>query len=543
MSMPNSYDILIVGYGPVGAVLANLLGRDGLSVAVIDRMPDIFDKPRAINIDHEVMRILQSVGLADAVDAICVPHTGTEFRGLDNRLIKRFERPTPPFPLGWTPNLMFIQPEFELILRQGVSRHRNVEVLLSHEAGQPVLDDHEVRLPVTDLDSGVVRQLRASYLIACDGGSSAIRKHLGISQESLDFDEWWTVVDAWLKGAAGVPEVTTQFCLPSGPTTYVVGPRDLRRWELKILPHENSEDYDKPGNIRRRLSSFVDVEQIEIWRAATYRFHALVADEWRRGRIFLAGDAAHQMPPFMAQGLCSGVRDVGNLCWKLTAVLRGRCAQSLLDSYQTERKPHIRQLVATTKALGQIIGELDIEAARIRDETLCREFDLGKSEVIRQKLIPDLTAGIISRDRHGRPSAGAGSLFVQPNVRDSEGSIRRLDDVLGMRFSIVTRDEVAQGWLDSNASTIWAGLGGNRLIVKSGPAHAHRPDRVPEASEIGSVFQDWMKKFGGGAAVIRPDKYVYGIAASAAELFRMIGDIDAGLHGTAGSAAWSRIDI
>ena len=530
------YDAIIVGYGPVGAVLANILGKRGLSVAVVERMSGIFDKPRAINIDHEVMRVLQSVGIADVVDAICSPHTGTEFRGIDNRLIKLFAPPKQPFPLGWTPNLMFIQPEFEPLLRSGVARFGNVEVMLSHEAGELEQDDSEVRLSVTALASGSRLELRSRYVIACDGAGSPIRKQLEISQESLEFDEWWTVVDAWLSGETPLPAMTTQFCLPSGPTTYVVGPRGLRRWDLKILPDEDRADYEHRETIHRRLAPFVDTTQIDIWRSATYRFHALLAKQWRRGRVFLAGDAAHQMPPFMAQGLCSGIRDAGNLGWKLAAVLRDGRRSSVLDSYEAERKPHIRELVATTKAIGEIIGELDFDAARKRDEALGRELDLGLSETRRQKFIPDLTHGLIALSSDGHPSPGSGSLFVQPWVFVSDGTRRRLDDVLGDHFAIVTSEAASQeAWLDAASAKTWSALSGVRVIVQTGDPRSSQGnleanleanlDGILEVREDGTLFKDWIAQFGNGAAVVRPDKYVYGIASNADQLRAMIGCI------------------
>jgi 3-(3-hydroxy-phenyl)propionate hydroxylase len=519
------YDAIIVGYGPVGAVLANVLGKHGLSVAVIERMSGIFDKPRAISIDHEVMRILQSAGIADEVDAICSPHTGTEYRGIDNRLIKLFAPPKQPFPLGWTPNLMFIQPEFELLLRRGVGRFRNVDVMLSHEAGELEQDDSEVRLSVTDLESGSHRELRCCYLIACDGAVSPIRKHLGISQESLEFDEWWTVVDTWLNGETPLPSMTTQFCLPSGPTTYVVGPRGLRRWELKILPHEDRAAYEHRETINRRLAPFVDTARIDIWRSATYRFHALLARQWRRGRVFLAGDAAHQMPPFMAQGLCSGIRDAGNLGWKLVAVLRDGGGSSLLDTYEAERKPHMRELVATTKAMGEIIGELDWDAARRRDEALGRELDLGLAETLRQKFIPDLTHGLIALGSDGLPSRGAGSLFVQPFVIAGDRTFRRLDDVIGDHFAIVTSDDVPQAWLDATNTKTWSALSGSRVIVQTHGRDTRSRAGILKVREEGTLFKDWIAQFGSGAVVVRPDKYVYGIAENSDQLRAMISAI------------------
>jgi 3-(3-hydroxy-phenyl)propionate hydroxylase len=517
------YDVAIVGFGPVGAVLANILGKAGLRVAVIERMAGIYDKPRAINIDHEVMRVLQTVGLADAVDAICIPHTGTEFLGIDNRLIKLFEPPQRPYPLGWTQNLMFIQPEFEPILREGAARFANVEIFLSHEVLSLTQDGSGVSLQVKAPAEGSEWTVCARYAVACDGAASPSRKQIGITQESLDFDEWWTVVDAWLKPGARVPAVTTQFCLPSGPTTYVVGPRGLRRWELKILPHEDHAGFENPDNVRRRLGPFVDPDEIDIWRAATYRFHALVAHEWRKGRIFLAGDAAHQTPPFMAQGLCSGIRDAGNLGWKLVAVLQGRAPENLLDSYETERKPHIRALVETTKAIGEIIGELDWGAARRRDEIMGRNFDSGKAETLRQKFIPDLTDGLLAREADGRLAPAAGALFVQPEVIDATGQKHRLDDLIGDHFCIVCLDETEAGWLPPEAIAKWENIGGKRLVV--GP---HAVGEV--VVETGSLLCDWMRSFERGVAVVRPDKYVFGIATDPQQLDHMVGAISSALR-------------
>ncbi len=506
--MDSIFDVIIVGYGPVGAMLANLLGHDGLTVAVVERMTGIYDKPRAINIDHEVMRLLQSVGLADAVEPITSHHTGTDFRGADDRLIKVFDPLQPPYPLGWPPNLMFVQPEFEPLLRDGVARFPNVTVLLGTEAVSLEQDSYEVRVRTT---GGIM--LRARTLVACDGGTSPIRKALGITQDSLDFDESWTVLDAWLKPGAQVPARTTQFCRPSGPTTYVVGPRNLRRWEMKLLPHETPADYENLETVQRRLAPFVDPDTIDIWRVATYRFHALVAHEWRRGRVLLAGDAAHQMPPFMAQGLCSGMRDVANLAWKLTAVLRDGWPDALLDSYADERKPHIRQLVATTKALGLIIGELDPARARQRDDELGHEVATGASERVRQKLIPDLTDGLLARGPNGAVLPPAGVLSPQPHVTDHAGRRCRLDDVAGPGFLLLTLGAQPQVWVGKAEAAAWAKLGGKRLVLSDDGQHC--PDAV---AEQGTMLGDWMRQRDCAALLVRPDKYVFGAASDAATL-------------------------
>jgi 3-(3-hydroxy-phenyl)propionate hydroxylase len=506
------YDVVIIGYGPVGAVLANVLGAAGCSVLLLDQMSDIYDKPRAINIDHEVMRVLQRVDLADAVEAMTVIYQGTDFLGLDGRPIKVFEPSPPPYPLHWAPNLLFVQPEFERVLRGGVDRFANVETRLEHQALSVWNGPDVAGLRFADR-RGNEREATARYIVACDGASSTVRKQLAISQESLDFDEWWTVVDAWVKRETSLPRRTTQFCWPSGPTTYVVGPRNLRRWELKLMPGESPRDYENMDAVRRRLAPFVDTDAIEIWRAATYRFHALVADEWRRGRIFLAGDAAHQTPPFMAQGLCSGIRDVANLSWKLIAVLGGRLPESVLATYETERKPHIRELVAVTKALGEVIGELDIEAARRRDHELGEALRAGKTVTVRQQLIPNLTAGILARDRDGLPAGAGGGLFPQPRIRLADGQLLLLDDLVGDRFLLVLRGREASAWLGDAASKMLARLGGVALTLVAG-----QPERANEFADEVGVLDEWMRARNCGGAIVRPDKYVFGLANSSESL-------------------------
>jgi 3-(3-hydroxy-phenyl)propionate hydroxylase len=505
------YDVMIAGYGPVGAVLANQLGRDGLSVLAIDRMADIFDKPRAINIDHEVMRTLQSVGLADQIEPKTILHPGTDFVGLDGRLIKVFEPVSPPYPLHWAPNLMFIQPEFEPVIRAGAEAHPTVEVRLETNVVNVEQDDNEVSLLLEK--GGQHEWVKARYLVAADGATSGLRKRLGIGQDSLDFDEWWTVIDAWLKAPTALPRRTTQFCLPSSPVTYVVGPKALRRWEIKLLPGEKPEDFNDLAVVRKRLSPFVDLDALDLWRVATYRFHALVAQRWRVKRIFLAGDAAHQMPPFLAQGLCSGIRDVANLGWKLSGVLKGLFPESILDTYQQERKPHIEQLVAIAKYLGEIIGELDIERAKARDARLGDELDAGRAETIRQKFIPDLTAGLLHRNPDGTVASAAGSLFPQPIVKSAADSAILLDDVVGERFLVLTRGDATH--VPDLVSAIER-LGGIHLHLMAPPAAS-----VPAEGEIAeeaNLLSSWLDRSEATAVIVRPDKHVFGVAKTFADL-------------------------
>ena len=276
-----------------------------------------------------------------------------------------------------------------------------------------------IALEVKDLASAQTRTIHARYLLACDGANSSVRKQLGIGYEDLAFDEWWVVVDAWQRRPTPLPDMNTQYCWPSRPASAIVGPRNLRRWELKILPHEKPEEFHDQARVREVLKGFVDIDAIELWRSAVYRFHALVAASWSRNRIFLLGDCAHQMPPFLGQGMCAGIRDAANLIWKILLVEKGGVSPDLLRTYQDERKIHVQNVVTQAKELGLIIGELDPDAAKQRDARLRAQRADG--EILRHRLIPPLTQGLIARDDHGQPAPAAGSVFPQPRVETPDG--------------------------------------------------------------------------------------------------------------------------
>jgi 3-(3-hydroxy-phenyl)propionate hydroxylase len=356
-----------------------------------------------------------------------------------------------------------------------------------------------------------------------------VRKQLDVPLEDLAFDEWWLVVDVRLVREAELPPKCVQYCWPSRPSTFVLGPGNLRRWEIKLLPGEVPEEFGQPDNVKRQLSRFVDLDAIEIWRSAVYRFHALLAERWREGRVFLLGDACHQTPPFLGQGMCAGIRDAANLAWKLALVLRAGASDALLDSYQQERAPHVRTLVATAKEFGQIIGELDPNAARARDERLRGELERGEAETIRQRYIPDLAAGVID----GRNGAkGAGTLFVQPHVRQPAGAIL-LDDVLPFRFLIIaTTGDVLAGMTPAACAT-WRCLRGERVVLHP-PDQSGGPlgDGGRELIETDGLFANWANSHGCTAAVVRPDRYVFGLARDAAELNRLVADVHRHVFGS-----------
>jgi 3-(3-hydroxy-phenyl)propionate hydroxylase len=515
--MTTPYDVLIIGYGPVGATLAALLARHGLSVAVVEQAAGVYDKPRAITLDHEVMRVFQACGLAHEIEPFTAPHPGTHYLGVDGQVIRIYDPQPPPHPLGWTPSGTFVQPDVEAALRAGVARSGLADVFLSTQAVAVAPHADRVDVTLRGDEQGPERTLAARYLVGCDGANSFVRRRLGIDHQDLAFDEWWMVVDVRLSRPVELPKKCIQYCWPARPATFIVGPGNLRRWEIKLLPGETPEDFGAPENVARQLARFVDPAAIEIWRSAVYRFHALVAERWRMGRVFLAGDACHQTPPFMGQGMCAGIRDAANLAWRLALVLRAGATDALLDSYQVERKPHVEALVGFAKKAGEVIGELDPAAARARDALLRGQLERGEAETIRQRFIPNLTGGVID----AASGSAAGTLFVQPRV-GANGDAALLDDVVAPRFLLVTTGEAAQAWLGAAALDVWQRIGGERVVISRDEMAGASREGIRRLREHGDLFADWMARNGAAAVVVRPDRYVYGVANERGGLNRLV---------------------
>lgn len=303
--MNTHVDVLIVGLGPTGSTLAGLLGQRGLRVAVFDRLPDLYPLPRAIGLDHEAMRIVQELGLSEQMADCIAAYRPSVYLGMDGRPIKRLDSLPEPHPLAWAPNYVFDQPAFERILRRRLDALQTVETFL----GADVLDSGQ-----TQSDAWVLARVagRAApvrftgrFLVACDGGSSPIRKRMGIALEDLGFDEPWLVVDAIVpdEKARELPQTQVQYCQADRPATFVVGPGNHRRWEIMLDPGESEDDDFPDEKLWPMLQRWIRPGEARLMRRAAYRFHGLVARAWRDGRILLAGDAAHMTPPFMAQGM------------------------------------------------------------------------------------------------------------------------------------------------------------------------------------------------------------------------------------------------
>jgi len=436
------YDVAIVGCGATGVSLANLLGLRGLSVVVVDREAGILELPRAVHFDGEVMRIFETMGLAEPIAACARASSGMRYLTPQGDVLIERRPASAVGRHGWADNYLFHQPHLEQVLRNGLRRFANVDVRLSCEVSRVTQDADRTTLATS------AGEIEARWVVGCDGARSLVRQAIGATHEDLGLHQPWLVVDVVLSRDVDLPPYSIQHCDPARPATYVNVTGARRRWEIMLMPGDDPARMTEPATVWRLLAPWLRPEQAQLERAAVYTFHSLIADRWRDRRLLLAGDAAHQTPPFLGQGMCAGIRDAANLAWKLPH-------EALLDSYQTERMPHVRVFIEEALRMGGIIQTTDPAVAAERDR---RYRASGREEMV--NLVPRLGPGL---------HADEGTIFPQPVLADG----RRLDAAIGgMRFAV---------------------LGPERPALPEGVAF------VP--------FD------GPGYVVLRPDRYVFGRAA------------------------------
>jgi 3-(3-hydroxy-phenyl)propionate hydroxylase len=485
----DTYDVAVIGYGPTGATAANLLGQSGLNVLVIERDPDVYNRARAISTDEEVMRIWQSVGLADRLQQDMLPDRPLNF--VDAQGVPFIDLKISSRGSGHPPQQFLYQPAVDRVLREGVERFSNVDVLLEHECLRLVPKGDEVELMLADLRTDTFRRLRASYVIAADGGSSPTRGQLGVGYSGRTYSERWVVIDTKVLKQWDAHDRLRFHCNPDRPTVDCPTPLGHHRWEYPARACEDEKELLAEDAIWKVLGNQgITPEHVKILRAVIYSHHVRVADRWRVGRVFLAGDAAHAMPPWIGQGMSAGVRDAANLCWKLAAVVKGQAPESLLDSYQAERKPHVTEVTRRACRAGWIITQRNPAIAFVRNHFLRTFTRLPGVDERLQKFtwIPD------ARYREGFFAASShpavGWQIPQPWVTDTDGARVRLDDLLGGKWAIVhigPPPAGSQAWTNAGVPTI----------------------RVSEPELI-----RWLRQKNAIAAALRPDGFIYAAAGS-----------------------------
>ncbi len=471
--MAISADVCIIGYGPTGVTLASLLGAGGISTLVVERQAAPYDLPRAVQFDDEVMRVFQTIGLADRIALATHVSPGMLFKDRDGRLLVDWSRPMEIGPQGWHRSYRFHQPELEGILRDGISRFPSVSVRECREFLDATQDSAGVSVRLHNLVTGEIEMLRCRYLVGADGARSRTREIIGTDWNDLKFRQNWLVVDVCLKH--DMPELgdySVQYCEPERPATYVRGTGNRRRWEFALLPAENPEAMAQPASVWARLARWVTPQDAVLERAANYTFRAVINRKWRQGRVLIAGDAAHLTPPFMGQGLCAGIRDAANLAWKLTRVLHGHSSSALLDSYASERIPHVTEYIAQAVRLGEVINTCALES-------VTNATPAPQGGMLMQTIAPSLGDGLAAGW-----TAPAQRIAPQPTL--STGM--RADDAAGYGFALFARPGLAVPPRE------------NLTVIRD------------------AAVQPWLDQLGAKAAMIRPDRYVLGAARDEAEL-------------------------
>ncbi|WP_059021148.1 bifunctional 3-(3-hydroxy-phenyl)propionate/3-hydroxycinnamic acid hydroxylase [Mycobacterium sp. M26] len=491
------YDVAIVGYGPVGATAANLLGQMGLRVAVIERDPDIYFRARAISTDEEVLRIWQQVGLADRLNADMQPGAGANFVDPDGvPIIKLLPADRGN---GHPPQQFIYQPAVDKVLRDGVDRFGNVSILLEHECLRLIQHPENVELMLADLTKDEFVRIRARFVIAADGGSSAIRGQLGIGFSGRTFSERWIVIDTKVIREWPGHDKLRFHCNPARPAVDCPTPLGHHRWEFPMRDEEDEAALLTEEAIWKVLGGQgITQDDVRIIGFACYSHHVRFADRWRVGRVFLAGDAAHAMPPWIGQGMCAGVRDVANLCWKLQAVLSGALPESILDSYQAERLPHVKEVTNRAVKVGKVIVDRHPLRATVRRHVFRTANKLpGFSTWLRNhRWLPPAhySAGLLARN--GNPAVGW--LIPQPWVIDDSRDRVRFDNVVGGTWTVLHTgpDVAAPQWRSA----------GVPVIHIAAPGSAPGPDRIVDCD---GALTHWLQSKKTSVVALRPDGFVY----------------------------------
>ena len=512
-----TFDVAIVGAGPTGLTLANLLGLEGVSVLLVERNATTVQEPRAVSIDDESLRTMQAAGVVGQVLEQVVPGYGSRYLTPGGACFLTV-LPTGK-PYGYARRNAFRQPVLEQQLRDGLARFPHVRTRFGADLTGFVQDDNGVDL--TLCAAGGAERARTRYLVGCDGASSPIRKALGLSLEGETSPERWLIVDL---AESPAERDTLVFCDIRRPCIALPGPDLTRRFEFKLFPPEREADVLRADNVRQLLESRGVAPGSRIVRQTVYTFHARLASGWSLGRVFLAGDAAHLTPPFAGQGMNSGIRDAHNLAWKLAAVVRGRLAPSLLDSYETERRGHVAGMIELALRMGRIMGP----ASRWRGwatQTAFRVAGLwpplrGYFGEMKYKPKPSFRQGFLIPAAHPL----VGRLIPQPLVRTADGTERLLDAAVPRGFTLLGVDLPLAAIRDALAAFAFA-------VVQVTPlALATDADAVVGEGTLAVVgdVDPALAAVSGLIVLVRPDRYVMAaftpgeartIASSIARLF------------------------
>ena len=516
-------DVVIVGYGPVGQMAAILLGQRGYRVSVFERWPQIYALPRAVHYDDEIARIFQAASVTDQV--LKVAESVPDFYEWHNKAgdaLLRLDWSGTGLS-GWSVANFFAQPQLQSVLDERAKSLQTVEVNQGWEVQRIAEHDDSVEVTVKQghasqagewVPEEAIRTVRAHYLIGADGANSAVRQHMNTSVTDLGFAFDWLILDIIPHEQRVWSPMNWQLCDPVRPTTIVSGGPGRRRWEFMRLPGESIEELNTAETAWRLLDTWgMTPDNATLERHAVYRFAARWADSWRRGRLLLAGDAAHLMPPFAGQGMCSGLRDAMNLAWKLDLVLAGKASDTILNTYESERLLNVRQFIDFSVELGSIICITDPQAADERDK---RMISVQEDQTAPPP-IPNpphkLGPGILRVD-----DPRSGVLFVQGHVTYA-GKSGLFDDVVGQGFSLLARGDLTQV-LREDQREFLASIGTHVLRITQGET-ANDDTFV----DLEGRYVSWFEENGCEAVLVRPDFYIFGAVRNLEDAPHLVADL------------------
>ena len=507
-----SFDVIIIGYGPTGKLLARQLSDGGHSVAIVERWPAAYPLPRAVGYDHEIKRIFHAIGLAGEIEAISRPMNHYVWYNADWKVLLDLDY-TGETISGGRGGFLFNQPELERVLEHDLAERPGVTLLTSHEA-IAVTDTStgaEVRIAPFDpdirrADPSRSETLAARYVVGCDGANSLVRQAIGSTQFDHGFDAQWLVVDVRPHDLSSLPVPdAAQWCNPDRPTTIVPSGLANRRWEFMIKPGEDAEAFASEEKTWELLAPWMKPEDGKLVRHAVYRFRSLLARGWRKGHLMIAGDAAHLMPPFMGQGMCSGLRDAWTLGWMLDRVLKRRSSEHLLDGYEAARAPHVDIVIRISLELGKVVCIPDAAAARGRDEA----FFSGN--VPPPPAFPGLSGGLIAA---GAPVAGA---LLPHDDMEKDGRTARLDEITERQFALLIEQSLLSQ-LSPNARELIETI--DLAVVTIGPG-GYR--------DVHGRISEYLARHRINAVIARPDFYAYGGGATADIVENLLRRLSSGL--------------
>ena len=495
MQENRKFDLIIVGLGPVGAVVANLLAQFNISILVIEKNKYIHPTPRAIHFDGEIMRIFQNIGLANLIKKISRPsYQGMRFVDANEKTLLIRKANKKIGDQGWYNNWYFFQPELENILRLGLNRFNNVSVRL----GETLIKIKEFKNKTTLTTNISCSNKKVTYsgkwIIGCDGAKSLISHKISNKVKDLGFDEKWLVIDLNIKKdtfkTKKLPNYTVQHCNPIRPMTRCFINPKKRRWEIKILPKDDLKKILQKKFLWSILSPWLTPDDAEIERAQIYTFHSIIKNKWRKNNMVIAGDSAHQSPPFLGQGLCAGIRDASSLAWRLARIIKGGADNTLLDSYANERKKHVLEFIKLATRCGELINT-------------------GKKSLINKYFNSSLIENKASFN-YPKPQLGKGIW------KYGKTPLGQITPQFLFRNRLLDEEAIYQFILLENCNLK------NNL-------QNHDKKLLKEFEIIiisaNTAIKSWLKTINANVALIRPDRYLYGFANDYSETNKLLNSL------------------